>query len=117
MYDFKSCYIYANFDSTLILASDTAFANFKASRFKNCNASLDAVDFSKNVIIGFKTVTNACNAAFHRSIQIDTVNKLYNYTVEVEKCKGCGTELTSYNIALGPKIPQGYTVKFIRKER
>lgn len=117
LYDFKSCYIYVNFDSSLIIDSDTAFSSYQASHFKNCNASLESVDFSKNIILGFKTKTNACNAAFHRSIDIDTVHKEYRYTVEMENCKGCGTELSSNNIVVAPKIPAGYALKLIGKEK
>lgn len=115
LYDFKSCYVYATFDSVLLLASDTAFANYKKSRFINCSAELEPVDFSKNMIIGYKTSTNACNAAFHRNISIDTAKKEYVYTVTIETCTGCGTPLTSTNIVVAPQIPSGYNLKLVKK--
>lgn len=114
-YDFKECFIYAQFDSTLVIASDTAFQNYKTAHFKNCTATLDAVDFSKNCIIGYKVKVLACNAAFHRNISIDTTAKTYTYTVSVETCSGCGQEIASPNIMLAPQIPAGYALKFVTK--
>lgn len=116
LYDFKECFPYASFDTSLIIDSDTAWASYQAGHFKTCNASLDAIDFSKNSLLGFKTQTNACNAAFHRNITIDTTAKTYTYTVTIEKCNGCGTGITSTNFVLGKKIPSGYQVKFVKKD-
>lgn len=113
LYDFKECFIYAQFDSTLIIDSDTGFTNYKNQKFKNCNATLEAVDFSKNCILGLKVRSIACNAVFHRNITIDSAKKIYRYTVNVEKCAGCGTNITSTNIVLAPQIPAGYKVEFV----
>ncbi|MBS3912893.1 MAG: hypothetical protein KG003_00185 [Bacteroidetes bacterium] len=116
LYDFKECFPYATFNSTLIIDTDTGFANYQASHFKTCAAQLDAIDFSKNVLLGFKTETHACNAAFHRNISIDTTAKTYTFTVTIEKCDGCGTQLMSTNFLIGPKIPAGYQVNFVKKD-
>lgn len=116
-YDFKECFIYAQFDSTLIIDSDTAFTNYKNAHFKNCTATLDPVDFSQQMIIGYKVKVIACNAAFYRHIELDSANKIYRYTVTTEKCSGCGSDITSTNIVLAPKVPAGYSVKFETKEK
>ncbi len=116
MYDFKECFIYAQFDSTLIIASDSDFTKFKKAHFTNCTATLDAVDFSKNCIVGFKVKSVACNAAFHRNIEIDSAAKTYTYSVRVERCKGCGTDITSTNIVVAPQIPAGYKTIFVSIE-
>jgi hypothetical protein len=113
MYDFKECFLYAQFDSTLLIDSDTGFTNYKNKHFKNCTATLDPVDFSKNCLIGFKVRSIACNAVFNRNITIDSANKIYRYTVTVEKCAGCGTNITSTNIVLAPQIPAGYKLEFV----
>ena len=115
MYDFKDCFLYAQFDSILVITSDTAFTSYKKAHFKNCTATLDAVDFNTNCILGFKVRSIACNAAFHRNIEIDSVAKIYKYTVSVEKCAGCGTNITSTNIVVAPQIPTGYKLQFVTK--
>jgi hypothetical protein len=115
LYDFKDCFIYAQFDSTLKITSDTAFESFQKQHFKFCTASLDPIDFSKNCLLGFKVKAIACNAAFHRNVEIDSVKKIYRYTVTVEKCEGCGTDITSTNIILAPQIPMGYSLQFRTK--
>lgn len=118
LYDFKDCYIYAKVDSNLLIRSDTAFANYKSKNFIHCDAgALDPVDFSKNMILGFKTTTSACNAAFHRKVEIDSLQKQYRYIVEIERCNGCGTELTSSNFVIAPQLPAGFTMTFIRIEK
>jgi hypothetical protein len=43
------------------------------------------------------------------------VNKEYRYTIEMELCTGCGTELTGTNWVVAPQLPAGYTLKFIQK--
>lgn len=117
LYDFKDCYIYAKLDSHLLIRSDSAFNAYKSSHFIHCDAAaLEKVDFSQNMIIGFKTKTNACNVAFHRKVEIDQVNKTYTYTVEVERCGGCGTELASSNFVVAPQLPSGYAIRFVRKD-
>lgn len=115
LYDFKACYIYAVLDSNLIIDSDTGFQNYKNRYFKNCNSNLDPIDFSNQVLLGMKTEAAACNVSFHRNIALDTAQKTYTYTVETNACGECGTQLNSSNFALGPKIPPGYRVVFIRK--
>ena len=82
-----------------------------------CTAALDPIDFSKNMLLGFKTITHACNVAFHRNITLDSTNKIYRYTVELETCNGCGTELLGTNFVLGPPLPAGYKLEFIRIDR
>jgi hypothetical protein len=116
LYDFKECFVYATFDSILVIDSDTAFDNYKKSHFITCKPSLDPIDFSKHILLGFKTSTHACNAAFHRNIELDHTNKIYRFTVTIETCKGCGTPLLSTNFVIGPQIPAGYTLQFIKKE-
>ena len=117
-YDFKDCYVYATFDSTLLIRSDSAFTAYKQKQFIHCTpSSLDAVDFSKNMIIGYKIKVNACNVGFHRNISIDTTAKTFNYNIEYDLCRGCGAELTGTNIVVAPQIPLGYTLKFSSKER
>src|SRR5262245_5285131 len=60
LYDFKECFPNATFDSTLVISSDTAFKSYKQSHMPNCKASLDSIDFSKHMLLGFKTITHAC---------------------------------------------------------
>lgn len=117
LYDFRECFIYAQFDSTLLITSDTAFATYRNAHFKNCTATLDAVDFNKNCLIGYKVKVVACNVAFHRNIEIDSVKHEYRYTVTTEKCAGCGTDIVSTNIVLAPQVPAGYKVIYATKEK
>jgi NAD-dependent dihydropyrimidine dehydrogenase PreA subunit len=117
-YDFKDCYVYATFDSTITITTDSAFTAYKAKQFINCSpSSLEAVDFNKNMIVGYKIKVNACNVGFHRKIEIDTTKKEYRYTVETELCTGCGTELTGTNFVVAPQIPAGYSLLFSNKKR
>lgn len=115
LYDFKACYVYAAIDSTLIIDTDTGFQNYKSRYFKNCNSNLDPIDFSNQVLLGLKTEASACNVSFHRKIELDTAKKTYTYTVETNACGGCGTQLNSSNFVIGPKVPAGYSVVFVRK--
>lgn len=117
-YDFKDCYVYASFDSTITFQSDSAFNAYKAKQFINCTpANLEAVDFTKNMIIGYKIKVNACNVGFHRKIEIDSIKKEYRYSIETELCGGCGTALTGTNFVVAPQIPAGYTLIYSNKNR
>lgn len=118
LYDFKDCYIYAKVDSNVVIRSDSDFTKYKTAHFIHCKSGeLDVIDFSKNMLLGYRTLTVACNAAFNRHIAIDTATKVYLYEVTVEKCKGCGTELASNNFVIAPQLPAGYTLKFSVKEK
>ena len=116
-FDFgESCFLYARVDSTLVIASDSAWTKFKDKQFKNCNAgSVPTIDFSQNALLGYMVKVPACNAAFHRKVEIDNTAKVFRYTVSIEKCTGCNTLISSPNFVLVPAIPPGYTVVFETK--
>ena len=116
-FDFgESCFLYARVDSTLVIASDSAFNKFKNEHFKNCNAgTVPAIDFSQQALLGYMVKVPACNAAFHRKVVIDNTAKVFRYTISIEKCTGCNTLISSPNFVLVPAIPPGYSVVFETK--
>lgn len=115
-YLFGDCKVYARIDSHLAIQTQAEFDTFKSRKLKICdNGSLPAVDFSKEVLLGFKISEIACNIGFKKTIMIDTAAKTYNYIVVLDRCTGCNTEITSHNWVVGPAIPAGYKVNFVKK--
>lgn len=115
-YEFGDCKVYARIDSHLVISSQSEFDKFKNEKLQVCdNKSLPAVDFSKEALLGFKISEIACNIGFKKTIQIDTQAKTYNYVVILDRCTGCNTEITSHNWVVGPAVPSGYKVNFVKK--
>jgi hypothetical protein len=69
------------------------------------------------MLVGYKLKTYACNVAFHRKLIIDDSAKTYTYSIEMELCRGCNSELTSPNWVIMPKLPAGYKMVFRNKVR
>lgn len=114
-YDFGDCKVYARVDTNLIISTTAEFNAYKDAKLKVCNnGTLPAVDFNQEVLLAFKISEIACNVGFKKSILIDTAAKTYNYIVVLDKCTGCNTEITSHNWVVGPAIPTGFKVNFIK---
>lgn len=117
-YDFGQCFIYTAHDSSRIIDSDTAFQRYKDKNLKACDPSgLEAIDFSRHMLVSYRVKVYACNAAFHRRLDIDTAAKTYTYTVKTELCRGCNTELTSPNWVIMPQLPAGYKLVYRTEEQ
>lgn len=115
--DLGECFLFANVDSSKTITTEQEWNDFKTAKFKNCNTGqIQTVDFNQHSLLAKFTKTIGCNAGMERNLSIDNSNKLYTYTIKIKKCTGCNTQITSSNWIVVPKIPDGYTVKFLVEE-
>ncbi len=75
-------------------------------------ANLPEIDFKQYSLIGKYTQGGGCEVEYNRYLDIDTVNKVYNYTIEVDYESDCDMLIMNMNWALVPTIPDSYTVSF-----
>lgn len=69
-----------------------------------------SVNYSTYHILGNPVVVK-CDASFVRTVTIDDVNQIVNYTIDVTECSTtCDEQRTTENYVLVPAIPSGYTV-------
>lgn len=117
-YDFGDCFLYTSLDSHVMIDNASNWSAFKQKYLKYCDTQkLEAIDFSQHMLVGYKLKVYACNVAFHRKLIIDDSAKIYTYSIEMEVCKGCNSELTSPNWVIMPKLPAGYKMVFANKVR
>ena len=100
--------------------NDTATYNtiglYRYTSKSNCQtATYPIIDFSQYTLLG-KYATGGCNVGYKREVTRDDVNKKYIYTVTVCNYGMCKVLRMDMNWVLVPKLPQGYTVEFIKKE-
>lgn len=74
-----------------------------------------AIDFSQETMLGFYLSGGGCDIGFERSVSRDDNNQCYVYRVKVRECGKCKMMGMSYNWVRVPKLPVGWTVKFIRQ--
>lgn len=112
-YDFGNCFLYTSLDSQVVVDNSSKWSAFKQKYLKYCDTnSLESIDFSKHMLVGYKLKVYACNVGFHRKLIVDDAAKTYTYLIQIEQCKGCNSELASPNWVLMPQLPAGYTLKF-----
>ena len=112
-YDFGGCFLYTGIDSQNVIDDAGKWTAFKQKYLKYCDTlKLENIDFSKHMLVGYKLKVYACNVAFHRKLIVDDNAKTYTYSIEMEICKGCNTELASPNWVIMPKLPAGYSLRF-----
>ena len=117
-YEFGDCFLYTSLDSQVVIDDTGKWTAFKQKYLKYCDTQkLENIDFSQHMLVGYKLKVYACNVAFHRKLIIDDSAKTYTYSIEMETCKGCNSELTSPNWVIMPKLPVGYTMLFRNKLR
>jgi hypothetical protein len=110
-YDFGSCFFFANsLQGDKIIRNRSEFIAFRNEFLGNCSdtANLASIDFDRNILLGINTQTTACNVGYRRVISIDTVEKVYRYTVTVNRCGPCRTKFRDPNFVLGPPLPAGF---------
>jgi hypothetical protein len=117
-YDFGDCFLYTSLDSQVVIDDAGKWTAFKQKYLKYCDTlKLENIDFTQQMLVGYKLKTYACNVAFHRKLIIDDSTKTYTYFIEMELCRGCNSELTSPNWVIMPKLPAGYNMFFRNKVR
>ena len=71
-----------------------------------------AINYSAYNILANPVVVK-CDASFVRTVTIDDVNQIVNYTIDVTECSTtCDEQRTLENYVLVPAIPAGYTVVY-----
>lgn len=117
-YNFGDCFLYTALDSQNVIDDAAKWTEFKQKNLKFCDTQkLENIDFSQHMLVGYKLKVYACNVAFHRKLIIDDNAKTYTYSIEMELCRGCNSELSSPNWVIMPKLPAGYTMVFRNKVR
>ena len=96
------------------------FSKINSNDCKNSTIlSLPAIDFTKNSVLVFHTTIPGC-MYFKREVITDTINNKVTYFIEPISCScdfiAMDIETDHYNIALVPKIKDGYILDFILKE-
>lgn len=102
----------------VVIDSDSSFKAFidkdlEHAKSYNCDINnFLKIDFSQHTLLGLDASGGGCDIGFERNVTKDDANKLYKYTVKVNKCGGCKQEAISMNWVLVPKLPQDYKVEF-----
>lgn len=79
------------------------------------SAVTPSIDFTKYTLLG-KYAEGGCEVKFVREVIQDDLQKSFIYTIGVDECGICKKLQFSWNWVLVPKLPQGYSVKFIVKK-
>jgi hypothetical protein len=75
-------------------------------------ATLPDIDFKHFSLIGIFTSGGGCSAEYGRSLEVDTITKVYHYAVQATYEGDCDMLLMNMNWALVPAIPDDYSVVF-----
>jgi hypothetical protein len=80
---------------------------------RNCDtARLPDIDFNKFTLLSKRTAGGGCGVKTERTILKDTGNRKIIYKITNDYTGKCYLYLFSYNYAIVPKIPVGFTVEF-----
>lgn len=81
-----------------------------------CAGKLEHVDFTQSDILGQSTVNQGCSSSYWRDVQRDDAARRLVYTVTERFCKKCSPVEGQGNFVVVPKIPEGYTVTYVRRQ-
>ncbi|MFD1141423.1 hypothetical protein ACFQ4C_09895 [Larkinella insperata] len=81
-----------------------------------CNGHLGAVNFNESDVLGLSTVNRGCSSSYQRNVRRDDATKRIIYTVTELYCKKCSPVDGQGNFVIIPKVPEGYTVEYVRKQ-
>jgi hypothetical protein len=84
--------------------------------FEHCCAGrLDTIDFTKYDILGLGTLNKGQKSTYLREVYMDDARKKVFYTVTERYCRRSSPVQGHGNFVLVPKLPQGYSIEYIRK--
>jgi len=69
------------------------------------------VDWGKYSVLCYPTTTS-CNTSFTRNVEIDDVNGIVYYTINLKECGKCESKVATENIVVIRSIPETYQVFF-----
>lgn len=81
-----------------------------------CNGHMGAVNFNESDVLGLSTVNKGCSSSYQRDVRRDDATKRIIYTVTELYCKPCSPVDGQGNFVIIPKVPNGYTVEYARKQ-
>ncbi len=119
-FDFGDCFNqYSVPANEWVITNDSLYQLLKTALEKypkdGCDTThLPPIDFSKYTLLGKRT-EGGCRLYNKRKVIDDKVNKQYIYEIKVKQCGICKRLVTNMNWVLVPKLPPGYSVKFIIK--
>lgn len=76
--------------------------------------NLNANDFEKYTLLGFKE-SGTCQVSYSRKVIENFEDKKYIYSIVVNECGDCEKLSFSMNWVLVPKIPEAWTVEFLKE--
>jgi hypothetical protein len=121
-HDFPMCFeTYVNEYKQVVITSEEELLNIIDSNCYNLpEAGYSSVppdiDFNTHSLLGFYA-SGQCETKFIRKVSEDESDKKYTYTIEVKDCGTCKSMRTDANLVLVTKLPVGYTVDFILKDK
>ncbi len=99
-----------------VITNDSQYKALKIQRSDNsscANATYPVIDFTKYTLLGKYATGGGCSIGYARNVSRDDAAKTYTYTVHVKGCGECAMAGISNNWVLVPRLPDGYTVKFL----
>ncbi len=78
--------------------------------------SLPEIDFSKHSVLGLQTSGQCQTKTIHEVEKVEK-DKKYHYCCVMKSCGTCKSLVISFNWVLVPKLPDGWTVTFEKKEK
>lgn len=77
----------------------------------NSGCNQPEIDFSQYTLLG-KYAWTEDKGSYFRTVEKDTINLTYDYTITVKTCGECNCLSQNMNWVLVPKLPEGWTVDF-----
>lgn len=98
------------YDAAFLIANNDELDAVLAT---NSNCSEPEIDFEEHALLGMYAFT-ANTGSYYREVVIDTANTQYIYTVTVSNCGNCNCLSENMNWVTVPKLPEDWTVRFVR---
>lgn len=113
----NDCVRLDEFDDFYIIKTQQEYDSIKIRKatIDTCtNYKLNPINFEKNTLLGFN-VSGTCQVSFERKVTENLEDKKYVYSISVNECGDCEKSAFSLNWVLVPKIPNDWTVEFLKE--
>lgn len=113
----NNCVQLDEFDNSYVIRTQQEYDSIKTTKANHDSCStnkLNGIDFDKYTLLGFNT-GGKCQVSYERKVIENKDDKEYMYSIKVNECGECKKMAFSMNWVLVPKIPNDWTVEFLKK--
>lgn len=99
----------ANSPDDYLITSEDEFSGIKMS--SDGGVTKTPFNYGSYSILCYPTTTT-CNSSFTRNVEIDDINGIIIYTIDITQCETCDEGRTSDNAVVIRAVPDSYQVVF-----